>query len=147
MNSDIYLMDSVSFNVFSYFLMFMCKIYYILLFVLQSGGASPTLLQHVDVNIVNQEVCAERYAYLSSNNSNWPNVTSGMLCAGILDIGGKDACQGDSGGPLAHNNDTVVGITSWGYGCAHPQYPGVNTRVSAYTNWITNITDASVSSV
>ena len=50
-----------------------------------------------------------------------------MICAS----GGsdeKDSCQGDSGGPLfatRNNKHYVVGITSWGIGCALPEYPGV----------------------
>jgi secreted trypsin-like serine protease len=54
-----------------------------------------------------------------------------------------DTCQGDSGGPLMmFNSDNfweVVGITSYGHGCAEPDYPGVYTRVAAYEMWI-NIT-------
>lgn len=30
----------------------------------------------------------------------------------------------------------VAGITSYGYGCAAQEYPGVYTRVSMYINWI-----------
>ncbi len=51
-----------------------------------------------------------------------------------------DTCQGDSGGPLMmFTSDNVwqeVGITSTGYGCALPDYPGVYTRVAAYQTWI-----------
>ncbi|GBP00090.1 Trypsin CFT-1 [Eumeta japonica] len=106
---------------------------------LSPGGSSPEILQHVQVYTINQNVCAERYAYLKTQPgfAGWPDITPGMLCAGVLDVGGRDACQGDSGGPLAHQGDIVVGITSWGYSCAHATYPGVNARVSQYSNWIT----------
>lgn len=108
-------------------------------FIFQSNGPSSQQLMHVDVEIINQKLCAERYAYLKNQPGfgGWPDVTDNMLCAGILDVGGKDACQGDSGGPLAHNKDVIVGVTSWGFECAHPFYPGVNARISRYTSWIT----------
>jgi len=60
------------------------------------------------------------------------------MCAGAT---GKDACQGDSGGPLydkVHNR--LVGIVSWGVGCAHTQYPGVYSRISSTLSWIKNTT-------
>ena len=58
-----------------------------------------------------------------------------MICAGDLINGGEDACQGDSGGPLAvrsviDNRWLLIGATSWGYGCADVNYPGVWSRVS-----------------
>jgi hypothetical protein len=60
------------------------------------------------------------------------------ICAG-LPTGGIDACQGDSGGPLVSaiaGRATLVGIVSTGTGCALADYPGIYTRISHYSNWI-----------
>ena len=63
-----------------------------------------------------------------------------MLCAGTP-AGRVDACQGDSGGPLTGwaQRRTLVGIVSWGYGCASAGFPGVYTRVASYATWIEGI--------
>jgi len=55
-----------------------------------------------------------------------------------------DTCQGDSGGPIMYYSENeqvwmLAGITSYGYGCALPNYPGVYTRVSTYIDWIQSI--------
>jgi len=50
-----------------------------------------------------------------------------MFCAGQA---GKDSCQGDSGGPITNiDNTTLIGIVSWGEGCALPRKPGVYARI------------------
>jgi hypothetical protein len=72
-----------------------------------------------------------------------------QICAGVPG-GGKDACFGDSGGPLtttrADGTTLLVGLTSFGHGCADPGWPGVYTRVSAFKDFIeTNVPpDASI---
>ena len=66
-------------------------------------------------------------------------ITDSMLCGGFPGVGGKDACQGDSGGPYVCNDGgkaVVAGVVSWGYGCAHPNYPGVYARNTLVLDWI-----------
>jgi len=62
-----------------------------------------------------------------------------QLCASEQ---GTSSCQGDSGGPLIVSKDVVVGVVSYGSGCADQtqNYPGVYTRVSYYLDWINNNT-------
>lgn len=68
------------------------------------------------------------------------DITDTMIAAGYA-TGGKDSCQGDSGGPLVvfdHQNDPVlIGIVSWGEGCARANKYGIYSKVSAGYKWIT----------
>ncbi|XP_068630989.1 trypsin-1-like [Battus philenor] len=90
-------------------------------------GPSSLVLLAARVKVVEQSACARAYIRIA-------DVTNSMLCANAQDPL-RDACQGDSGGPLVVNN-TLIGIVSWGEGCADPNYPGVYTRVSEYKTWI-----------
>ncbi|XP_030381083.1 transmembrane protease serine 9-like [Scaptodrosophila lebanonensis] len=76
------------------------------------------------VQIIGQATCEQSYGPLPQS----------QVCAGIL-AGGVDSCQGDSGGPL-QCEDKLVGVVSWGNGCAQPNFPGVYTNVSFYHGWI-----------
>lgn len=90
----------------------------------------PSLVRKVEVPIQSDADCAAVYDGF---------VAPEMICAGF-EIGGADSCQGDSGGPLtiAYDDETylLLGIVSWGEGCADPGYFGVYTLVIPYTCWI-----------
>ncbi|XP_067004189.2 trypsin-1 [Anabrus simplex] len=93
----------------------------------RENGAAASVLQVVAVPVVANSQCNSAYG---------GGITDRMLCAGYTS-GGKDACQGDSGGPLAANGK-LIGVVSWGYGCARPNYPGVYARVASVRNWISS---------
>nr|ACI45414.1 trypsin-like serine proteinase T22 [Ostrinia nubilalis] len=97
---------------------------------ISSGGLASALLRHVEINTINRALCRARYAPRPRSS-----ITDNMICAGVLDVGGRDACQGDSGGPL-YFQGILIGVVSWGRGCADAFYPGVSAAVSPYTNWI-----------
>ena len=90
------------------------------------GGAQQRFLLKANVPFVSDASCQQSYPSL---------IPSQEICAG-LPQGGVDTCQGDSGGPMfrrdASNNWIQVGITSWGSGCARPNFPGVYTEVSTF---------------
>ncbi|XP_037975213.2 trypsin CFT-1-like [Plutella xylostella] len=103
---------------------------------LYTDGPAPEILQEVQLNKVDTKICAERYRTLNAELLPYPDVIDTMLCSGI-DAGGKSSCHGDSGGPVLLNEDIVVGIVSWSHqNCGEPMYPGVNTLVSAFSDWI-----------
>lgn len=97
-----------------------------------SEGASklPDLLQKVDVPLVTHESC---------NKSYYGQITDRMLCAGFPK-GGKDSCQGDSGGPLViaacDGKPELIGVVSWGSGCARAGLPGIYSKVNSVVPWI-----------
>lgn len=100
----------------------------------REGGSPVSTLMMIDVPYVAREYCNDFSSY--SNK-----VTDNMLCAGFDDFDGiKDACQGDSGGPMVAGikgkDPVLVGIVSWGEGCARPGKYGVYSRVAVYTQWI-----------
>jgi secreted trypsin-like serine protease len=98
---------------------------------LLEGGRSSEELMGVAIPVIDNSVCNAAESYQKS-------ITDNMLCAGERE-GGKDSCQGNSGGPLVlgtKNEARLVGIVSWGEGCARKYKYGVYTRVSSVYDWI-----------
>ncbi|WP_413290885.1 S1 family serine peptidase [Bdellovibrio sp. HCB337] len=96
----------------------------------ETASGLPKKLQKVSVPLVHKTVCDKNYP---------KQITDRMICAGYTK-GGKDSCQGDSGGPLVakdDNNDTyLIGVVSWGAGCARASKPGVYSKVNLATKWV-----------
>lgn len=102
----------------------------------ESATLQPALLMEVNVTILEPDCRG-----ITINNM---IITEDMICAGE-DEGGKDACGGDSGGPLTVTMDgryILVGLTSFGEGCARPDKPGVYTRITSFLDFIEeNVSD------
>eukprot|EP00571_Detonula_confervacea_P011850 CAMPEP_0172301216 /NCGR_PEP_ID=MMETSP1058-20130122/3144_1 /TAXON_ID=83371 /ORGANISM="Detonula confervacea, Strain CCMP 353" /LENGTH=690 /DNA_ID=CAMNT_0013011249 /DNA_START=452 /DNA_END=2524 /DNA_ORIENTATION=+ len=108
-------------------------------------ATASDVLMETEVYAMTNDVCEQSEGLVTSQ---WGTVmtdlkggiTENMLCARADDT---DACQGDSGGPLIKKgndssgaDDTLVGIVSWGLGCADDVFPGVYSRVSSQYDWI-----------
>ncbi|CAH2242394.1 jg12975 [Pararge aegeria aegeria] len=108
------------------------------------------ILQKAEIRIVDSVDCDSKLKY--RHNRKWQGIMRHQLCAG--DKSGRiDTCQGDSGGPLQiviplprsyyivvpWNIHQIVGVTSFGFGCARKDTPSVYTRVASFVGWIENI--------
>jgi len=104
-----------------------------------SGGSTSNVLLEVDVKVISNSEC----------NAAYGGITDNMLCAADASgNGGSDACQGDSGGPLVScgadgncgttpgQNYELIGVVSFGIGCAEADFPGVYARTTAALDWI-----------
>ncbi|MFD6139472.1 S1 family serine peptidase [Promicromonospora sp. NPDC060271] len=79
-----------------------------------TGNGYPAVARWVKLPFVDDSACANAYPRALDHET--------MLCAGDLENGGVDSCDGDSGGPLmaptTNGGRILVGIVSWGDGCA-----------------------------
>ncbi|KAL7478263.1 hypothetical protein ACHAW6_004035 [Cyclotella cf. meneghiniana] len=98
-------------------------------------------LRAVEVKTISNSDCEASSGRVNGVWDSYKNqIFDAMLCAADQS---QDACQGDSGGPLVMkgsssngSGDTVVGLVSWGIGCASDIFPGVYSRVSRAYDWI-----------
>jgi secreted trypsin-like serine protease len=97
----------------------------------QDGTTSDQLL-FVELDVNARDSCNHRTAYNG-------RVTKNMICASRTS---QDSCQGDSGGPLFTGSGAtahLVGVVSWGRGCAKSGFDGVYANVAAkpIRDWVT----------
>lgn len=95
---------------------------------------TENILKEASVPLISTERCNSSCMYNGA-------LTPRMLCAGYRE-GKVDACQGDSGGPLVCegvNTWHLIGVISWGLGCAEANHPGVYTKVSEFREWIYSV--------
>lgn len=100
-----------------------------------SFGPSSPVLRTTTVRVRSSETCVTDYGASVF-------IPTDMLCASLPK---QDACAGDSGGPLVQGTGAearLVGLVSWGTGCALPGYPGVYSLISKHACWINGMTTA-----
>jgi len=125
-------------------------------------GDRPTVLQQTTLQVVNHATCQKRFDKADPPRTIDPT----HLCTETPhddtieeennDDRIHDACSYDSGGPLlwlrdddsttnrkdhhdimaTNSYDVVVGLVSWGIGCADEYFPGVNTNLLPLSSWI-----------
>ncbi|CAF0788615.1 unnamed protein product [Brachionus calyciflorus] len=89
------------------------------------------ILRQVDLKLLNFNDCDLVTSSMITNPLS-------QFCAGYLN-GQKDTCMGDSGSPILYRYRSrwfVIGVVSYGQGCAQSFKPGINTNVSYYLDWI-----------
>ena len=118
-----------------------------------SGGSVVPNFRVADLTVIPDSVCGDASGTYSVGSVTYQGLGAmfdslTMICAGGATSSGQpvDTCQGDSGGPLTASSPggaRLVGIVSWGIGCAGvddgrpvPLTPGVYTRLGNYLGWL-----------
>ncbi|XP_066297252.1 transmembrane protease serine 9-like [Branchiostoma lanceolatum] len=104
---------------------------------LVAGGRASEKLMKVSLPVVNLAQCRESHPQWADT------ITENVFCAG-RGKGGEDVCEGDSGGPFAAFDNGrwhLLGVVSWGEGCALRGKYGVYTRLDRFWDWIMEHTE------
>jgi secreted trypsin-like serine protease len=93
----------------------------------------PSKLQQAELKI--------EHCLAQGSLHNPQQITPSMMCAESMNEKNRsDTCEGDSGsGLIIYNNffePVLLGLTSWGNGCAQQGYAGVYTRLAAFDDWL-----------
>jgi len=100
----------------------------------REGGLPSSSMREVDLTIIEKDKCQKVF---ENEATIYPN----NLCAG--GERGRDACLGDSGGPFVVQDscgrNVIIGVVSWGIGCARKGVPGVYTQINKYLPWIHDV--------
>jgi len=99
-------------------------------------------MREIEVNYIPNEVCKSIRGVYEGDQIVYSNrATPRVICAADVHET-DDSCYGDSGGPLIHKGGTVyedrlLGIVSYGWGCAERGLPGIYARVSSVAeDWL-----------
>ena len=97
--------------------------------VTENGGSSNILLELEGLEVLSDQECRLRDLLGLGSSA----ISDDMVCAGGDE--GQNVCYGDSGGPLmvqeADTTFTLIGVVSWGEGCAWEGKPAVYAEVSS----------------
>jgi len=104
----------------------------------ESVGSATATLEETTLHNVALDECVDTLTN-TERFGQWSwYIDESVMCAVGEDT---DTCQGDSGGPLIRmvgNQPMIMGLTSWGFGCALPGLPGVYTSTAHFRNWISS---------
>ncbi|XP_017836046.1 venom serine protease isoform X1 [Drosophila busckii] len=102
------------------------------------GAAKSNTLQKASLMTIANAQCSANYNV---------SIAASQICTFDHLGAGRDSCQFDSGGPLIHRQQGrlyLLGVISYGRACGQRYGVGINTRISAYLNWLWNYVNGAV---
>ncbi|XP_069508011.1 serine protease 53 isoform X2 [Ambystoma mexicanum] len=107
----------------------------------KEGSDSSPALQEVELNLIGPNKCNCIYSLMESSDD-IPSLLPGMICA-APEEGKTSVCPINTSGPLFCNENGawfLAGIGSFGGSCGRPDHPAVYTEISAFQEWIKQLT-------